>query len=131
MIAAEMLNTLDDGPIEKVTQLCNEIYNTGYGPKYLKESIFIPIPKKPKAIRCQEYRTLSRMSQVTKILLKIVMDRMKTKIEAERGDAQRGFRQGKWTRGGLLNLRLICERRLEVQTYVYICFLDYENAFGA
>ena len=30
LIAAEMLKALDDGPIEKLTQLCNEIYNTGY-----------------------------------------------------------------------------------------------------
>ena len=28
-----------------------------------------------------------------------------------------------------MNLRLICERHLEVQKYVYICFLDYEKAF--
>ena len=81
LIAAEMLKALDDGPIEKLTQLCNEIYNTGYWPKDLKESIFIPIPNKPKATRCQEYRTISIMSQVTKLLLKIVMDRMKMKIE--------------------------------------------------
>ena len=77
LIAAEMLKSLDDGPIEKLTQLYNEIY----WPKDLKESIFITIPKKPKASRCQEYRTISIMSQVTKLLLKIVMDRMKMKIE--------------------------------------------------
>ena len=79
----------------------------------------MPIPKKPKAPRCQEYRTISIMSQVTKLLLKIVMDRMKGKIEAELDDAH-GFRQGKVTREGLLNLRLICERHLEVQKDVYI-----------
>ena len=110
LIAAEMLKALDDGPIEKLTQLCNEIYNTGYWPKDLKESIFIPIPKKPKATRCQDFRTISIMSQVTKLLLKIVMDRMKRKIETELDDAQSGFRQGRGTREGLLNLRLICER---------------------
>ena len=81
LIAAEMLKALDDGPIEKLTQLCNAIYNTGYWPKYLKESICIPIPKKPKATRCQEYTTISIMSQVIKLLLTIVMDRMKRKIE--------------------------------------------------
>ena len=72
------------------------------------------------------------MSQVTKLILKIVMDRMKGKIEAELDDAQSGFRQGKGTREGLLNLRLIIflrERHLEVQKYVYIYFLDYEKAF--
>ena len=47
------------------------------------------------------------MSQVTKLLLKIVMDRMKGKIKAELDDAQSGFRQGKWTREGLLNLKTL------------------------
>ena len=75
----------------------------------MKESIFIPIPKKPKATRRQEYRTISTMNQVTKLLLKIVMNRVKRKIEAELDDAQSGFRQGKGTREGILNLRLICE----------------------
>ena len=65
--------------------------------------------------RCQEYRTISIMSQVTKLLLKIVMDRMKIKIETELDDAQSGFRQRKGTREALFNLILICERHLEVQ----------------
>ena len=84
---------------------------------------------KALATRCQEYRTISIMSQVTKLLLNIVMDRMEMKVEEELDDAQSGFRQGKGTREGLLNLRLICERHLEVQKDVYICFLDYEKAF--
>ena len=69
------------------------------------------------------------MSYVTKLLLKIVMDRMKRKIEAECDYAQSGFRQGKRTRKGLLNVGLICERHLEVHKDVYICFLDYAKAF--
>ena len=60
------------------------------------------------------------MSQVTKLLQKIVMDCMKRKIETELDGAQSGFRQGKGTREGLLNLRIICERHLEVQKDVPI-----------
>ena len=56
------------------------------------------------------------------------MDRMKGKIDAELDYAQSGFRQGKGKREGLLNLRLICERHLEVPKDVHICFLDYEKA---
>ena len=128
-MAAEMLKALDDGPLETLTQLCNAKCNTGHWPKELKESIFIPIPKKPKATRCYEYRTISIMNQVTELLLKIVIDCMKGKIEAEIDDAQSRFRQGKGTRECLLNLRLICERHLKVQKDIYICFLDYEKAF--
>ena len=54
------------------------------------------------------------MSQVTKLLLTIVMDRMKGKREAELDGAQSGFRQGKTTREGLFNVRLICESHSEV-----------------
>ena len=69
------------------------------------------------------------MSQVTKLLLKIVMDRMKVKIEAELDDAQSGFRQGKGTREGLLNPRLIYVKDIWRYKKMYICFLDYEKAF--
>ena len=128
LIAAEMLKALDDGPIEKLTQLCNEIYNTGYWPKDLKDSIFIHIPKKPKATRCQEYRTISIMSQVTKLLLKIVMDRMKMKVEAELDDAQRGFRQGKGTREGLLNLRHVKDIWRYKNMYTYVSWTTKKHS---
>ena len=48
---------LDDVPINTITELCNEIYNTEYWPKYTKESLFISIKKTEKTIRCQEYMT--------------------------------------------------------------------------
>ena len=53
------------------------------------------------------------------LIFLLLMDRMKRKIEAELDDSQSGFRQGKWMIEGILNLRLICERYLEVQKYVY------------
>ena len=75
---------------------------------------------------------VSIMSQVTRLLfnkLKSVIHHMKGKIEAERDDAQSGFRQGKGAREGLLNL--ICQRHLEVHKDVghTSVFLDYEKAF--
>ena len=83
----------------------------------------ISYPKKPKVTRFQEYRATGVMSQVTKLLVKSMMDRMKGKIEVELDNAQSGFRQGKGTRECLLNLRLICERHLYVQKDVNIMFL--------
>ena len=42
---------------------------------------------------------------------------------------QSGFKSGTGTREGIFNLRTICERSLEVQKNVYICFIDYTKAF--
>ena len=95
----------------------------------MKKSTFIPIPKKVKAVNCTDFRTISLMSHVTKILLKIILHRNSAVIDREIGENQSGFRKGKGTREGIFSIRTINERYLEKQKDVYICFIDYEKAF--
>ena len=124
-----MLQALDEIGIDKITELCNKIYDTGYIPDDMRKSTFIPIPKKAKAVNCTDFRTISLMSHVTKMLVKIILHRNSTVIDREIGENQSGFRKGKGTREGIYNLRTINERYLEKQKDVYICFIDYEKAF--
>ena len=128
-ISTEMLKALDDHNVKSITKLCNIIYNTGYIPTELEKSIFITIPKKAKAQVCSEFRTISLMSHVTKLLLKIIEQRLASKIDQECSNLQSGFRPGIGTREGIFNLRTILERAIEVQQDVYICFIDYTKAF--
>ena len=67
--------------------------------------VFITLPKKPKAMICTEFRTISLMSHVTKLLLKIIQQRMANKIDKEVSRLQSGFRPGTGTREGIFNLR--------------------------
>ena len=57
-----MLKALDDYGVAQLTQLLNSIYETGYLPSGLLESVFITLPKKPKAMECGDFRTISLMS---------------------------------------------------------------------
>jgi hypothetical protein len=82
-IAAEMIRSLDELGVDVFTKLINNIYDTGEIPEDLTKSIFIALPKKPGATECELHRTISLMSHVTKILLKILMVRMKNKITPE------------------------------------------------
>ena len=96
----------------------------------MKHSVFITLPKKPKAMICTKFRTISLMSHVTKLPLKIIQQRMANKIDKEVSRLQSGFRPGTGTRKGIFNLRTICERATDVQKKdVYICFIDYTKAF--
>ena len=47
-LPAEALKSLDEHNIDIITILCNIIYNTGYIPTEMKQSIFVLIPKKQK-----------------------------------------------------------------------------------
>ena len=124
-----MLQALDEIGIDKITELCNKIYDTGYIPDDMRKSTFIPISKKAKAVNCTDLRTISLMSQVAKTLpKKIILLCNSTVIDQEIGENQSGFRERKGTREGIYNLRTINERYLEKQKDVYICFIDYEKA---
>jgi len=128
-LSTEALKALDEYNIDIITDLCNTIYNSGFIPVDMKQSIFVTLPKKPKAQNCTEFRTISVMSHVTKLLLKVIQQRITDKIDKEVSRLQSGFRPGTGTREGIFNLRTICERAIDVQKDVYICFIDYTKAF--
>ena len=78
-ITIEAIKVFDEHNLEVVTDLCNTIYNSGYIPIDMKQSIFIPLSKKPKAQKCTEFRTISLMNHTSKLLLKIMRQRIADK----------------------------------------------------
>ena len=128
-IPTECLKALDDANILHLTSLCNHIYKSGHIPDELVRSVFIRIPKKANAMECGEYRTISLMSHVMKVILRIILHRNENKIEKEIDASQTGFRPKMGTREGIFNLKIIIDNYLEVHKPVFICFIDYSKAF--
>ena len=120
---------LSEDNTDLITNLCNIIYNSGYIPMEMRESIFFQFPKNQKDQNCADFRTTSLMSHVTKLLLKIIQIRIKYRRDKEISKLQSGFRPGKGTREGIFNIRTVCERAIEMGKGIYICFIDYSKAF--
>ena len=70
-VVVEMVEAAGEFGIRKITDLANTIYSTGQVPDKMKESEFLVIPKKNGAVECSKHRTISIMSQVAKIVLKV------------------------------------------------------------
>ena len=128
-ITAEHLRALDEESVEVLTDLCNMIYKKGYMPADLMHSVFIKIAKKPKAVDCTDFRTISLMSHVIKIILKIIIERNTQRLEEIVSDTQSGFRIKIGTREGIFNARSLVEATLEINGKLYVCFIDYKKAF--
>ena len=128
-IPAELLKTLSEEGEKRLVELCQAIYNTGLWPKDFLISIIVPIQKKPNAQKCEDHRTISLIAHASKILLKVLNNRVQARTSNYISWDQFGFRKGVGTREGIATVRTLAERCIEHDQSVYICFVDYEKAF--
>ena len=105
------------------------IYDTGTFPDELSKSIFIAIRKKIGTTECELHRTISLMSHVTKIILRVILLRARSKIRPEISEEQYGSMQNKRTRNAIYILRTLAERAIEMQRDIFLSFIDYSTAF--
>src|SRR5215469_13535983 len=123
-----MLKALENFAVEKITTLANKIYESGELTNQMSKSVFIAIPKVQGTLEREKHCTISIMSQVTKILLRVILTRIRNKIRPQISEEQYGFVKGKGTRNGILALRILAEKALEVTQDLYLCFADFEKA---
>jgi len=110
-------------------KLCEKIWNQVEWPKDWGKALFIPLPKKGDIQECSNHRTISLISHASKILLKVINNRMKLKLESEISEEQAGFRAGRGTRDHIVNIRNIIEKCRGHSIPLYLCFIDYSKAF--
>ena len=92
-------------------------------------SVFIPISKKGNAKECSNYRTIALISHASKVILKILQDKLQQYMNGEIPDVQAGFRKGRGTRDQIANIHWIIKKPKEFQKNTYFCFIDYAKAF--
>lgn len=92
-IPAEILKNLDEYTKSLLFKIINECYETGKLPKDFIKSKSITIPKKGTSTNCTNYRTITLLPHASKILLNIIKNRLKGKIEDQLGKDQFGFKR--------------------------------------
>ena len=82
-----------------------------------------PTSQERRSKQCANYRTIALVSQASKILLRIILERIRVKTETETADEQAGFRQGRETKDQITNLRILMHKVREHQQPLYMCFV--------
>ena len=75
-IPVELLQILEDDAVKVLHSICQQIWKTQQWPQDWKRSVFIPIPKKGNAKECSNYCTIALISQVRKVMLRILQARL-------------------------------------------------------
>ena len=82
-IVAEMLTAMEEFGVQKLADLINKNYESGEIPDDLSKSVFVALPEKSGVIVCELHHTISLMSHITKLVLRIIMARTRSRIRPE------------------------------------------------
>ena len=107
-----------------ISELANRIYWAGPMPE------LIVIPKNEGEVECNKHRTISAKSQILKIILQVLNQRFKRKVEETVKGVQFSFMKGVGTRKPTSMLIMIMDRAIEKHKDFFIRFVDFENAFA-
>ena len=91
--------------------------------------LVITLPKKGNLQLCQNYKNISLICHPSKVMLKIILNRLQPKAEEIIAEEQAGFRAGRSTTEQIFNLRILCEKYLQHQQNLYHVFIDFKKAF--
>ena len=105
-IPDELFQILKDDTVKVLHSICQQIWKIHQWPQDWKRSDFIPIPKKGNPKECSNYCTIVLISQVSKVMLKILQARFQQYMNHELPDVQAGVRKGRGTRDQIDNICL-------------------------
>ena len=128
-VPAELLKNGGPITVAAYTKLCNEVWTSGVWPATWTQSVIIPLPKKGNLKSCNNYRTISLISHPSKILLRVILNRLRPQAERIIAEEQAGFRRGRSTAEQIFNLRMLSEKFRTDQKPLFHNFIDFKKAF--
>jgi hypothetical protein len=114
-IPRDVIKLLGEYVLIIIIQLIKNICKTGEWPKYFIEAKMPALMGKPKATKGSGHRKISFIAHAANLGC----------LEED----QFGFRKGKGSRDGIELLRMIIEGALEIEGELFVCFIDWQQAF--
>ncbi|XP_056641545.1 craniofacial development protein 2-like [Diorhabda sublineata] len=128
-IIPEMLKEGGSLLIRELKSLFNTCLTEGRIPQDWNTAIVILIYKKGDPSNLENYRPISLLSQIYKLFMRIIANRLEFKLDAYQPYEQAGFRKGMSTIEHLHTVRTLNEKVTEYNIPLWIAFIDFRKAF--
>ena len=128
-IPTELVQAGEEAMTDALHIICSKIWQTGKWRTHWTQSLIITLPKKGNLQMCQNYRTISLIGFPSKVMLKILLNRLKPQAEEIIAEEKAGFRMGRSTTEQIFNLRVLMEKYQQHQQDLYHVFIDFKKAF--
>lgn len=130
-ITTEMLKLGGNIIEEALKTLLNKCLYEGKIPKEWYNSEVILLFKKGDRTNIENYRPISLLSHLYKVLTKILTNRLTAKLDFYQPVEQAGFRKGYSTIDHLYTVKTLIEKCTEYNVPVHMAFVDFHKAFDS
>jgi len=111
--------------------LVNEILRSGSIPQRLNVSELVTLFKKGDPLICGNYRPISLLSHIYKLLMQVIYNRIKGELTNFLPKFQAAYQSNRSTIEQIQIIQQTIEKSLEFQKPCVICFVDYKKAFDS
>ena len=130
-IPAKFLFYMSDSLIEPLSIIVDTVLSSGIHPENLKICKVIPIFKKGSKLFPANYRPISLLSNINKIIEKVVFKRIFSHVQSNNliHNNQYGFRPKHSTDHALINITETVRNALDENKFACAVFIDFQKAF--
>jgi len=114
-LPAELFRTYPNTIVNVLEPLFKKVWNSGQIPSEWKQGLIIKLPKKGDLTECRNWRGITLLNIIGKILATTVNNRLKEELESKMRPEQAGFRSNKACAGHINTLRIIVEQCWGIQ----------------
>lgn len=128
-VVAEALKAGGEALAIRLHSLFKLIWTSNVVPSRWKKAAVIPILKKGDNRECKNYRGISLLSIVGKVLMKIIQSHLQKHREMTSREEQAEFRPRQGCSYQIFTLRRLMEERIQCGRRTVIIFIDFKSAF--
>lgn len=128
-ITAEMVKHGGEVLVRRIHEIIKKAWETGEMPEDWTLANICPIHKKGSRMLCKNYRGISLLSIVYKILSTAITKRVSSRAERIIGEYQAGFRPGRSTMDHIFTMRMTLEKTYEYNVRLGHLFIDFKQAY--
>ena len=115
--------------MEALHRILNFVWEKEEIPDDWKRGLLVKLTKKGDLSRRGNWRGIMLLSIPSKVLTRIILNRMKVAVDKALRDEQAGFRKDRSCIDEIATLRIIVEQSIEWSSPLYFLFVDFEKAF--